>query len=307
MTAQMGDGVRAFAGSAQLAAELAGLAERVRASVVVVRGTRGGAGSGVVWRAPGLIVTNHHVAPRERAEVELAGGARVPARVIARAEGLDLAALTVEGDLTAHGAAAATVGDSTRLRPGELVVAVGNPLGERSAVALGVVGAAVGGAGVGTSRESIRVAITLRPGNSGGALADARGRVVGIPHIVVGGGMALAVPSHVVARFLRDVPGGRAYVGLSGRLVDLPPALVARYSLRSAAALLVLAVAPGGPADRAGVLLGDVLVAGGAGDAADALALLEGAIGGTLVRLPVLRGAELRCIAVRIEVLPRAA
>jgi serine protease Do len=195
----------------RLSEELALLAGRVARSVVAVRDARFGAGSGVVWDRQGLVVTNSHVVPGEHAEVVLADGARLPARVAARAPHLDLAALQVDGAWPSTGWAPATIGDSSRLRAGELVLAVGNPLGERNAVTLGVVSGRGSASLLGAPGEVLQVAISLRPGNSGGALADARGRVVGIPHRVTGRGLAVAVPSHVVERFLhggpRDRPG----------------------------------------------------------------------------------------------------
>ena len=101
--------------------------------MVLVRGSMGSSGSGVIWDQPGLVITNHHVVPGALAELTVAGGRRVRARVVRRAPALDLAALEVEGSL----ANAARVGDSDRLRVGDLVVAVGNPMGERNAPSLG--------------------------------------------------------------------------------------------------------------------------------------------------------------------------
>lgn len=189
--------------SRDISDELAALAARVSASVVGVRGSQSGAGSGVVWDASGLIVTNAHVVPGDWAEVELVNGARLKARVTARSRELDLAALQLEPPIPADGLVPASIGDSGRLNVGELVVAVGNPLGERNAITLGMVGGTGSPGWSNGPRDVLRLAITLRPGNSGGALADVYGQIVGIPHMVVGSGLALAVPSRVVSRFLR--------------------------------------------------------------------------------------------------------
>jgi serine protease Do len=196
----------ALARAGRLSEELALLAERVARSVVAVRNARFGAGSGVVWDREGLVVTNSHVVTGEHAELVLADGTRLPARVAARAPRLDLAALRVDGAWPATGWAPAAIGDSTRLRVGELVVAVGNPLGERNAVTLGVVSGKGTASPLGAPSDVLQVASSLRPGNSGGALADTRGQVVGIPCMVTGRGVAVAVPSHVVERFLLDGP-----------------------------------------------------------------------------------------------------
>jgi serine protease Do len=186
-----GAGSTANAGRAvAVSAALAELTAEVARSVVVVRGGPGSSGSGVVWDQPRVVITNHHVVPGPQAQVVLPDGRRLPARVTRRAPALDLVALELDTDLPG----AARVGDSDRLRPGDLVLAVGNPMAERNASTLGIVGA--------LPAEHLQVAIDLRPGNSGGALANARGEVVGIPHMVTGAGLALAVPSATVARFL---------------------------------------------------------------------------------------------------------
>jgi serine protease Do len=185
-----------------LSAAFGELAREVSRSVVVVRGGPGSSGSGVVWDRPGLVITNHHVVPGPTAQVILPDGTRYAARVSRRAPDLDLVALDVASD-AALLEAMAQVGDSTRLRAGDLVLAVGNPMAERNAATLGMVSA--------PASHLLRVAINLRPGNSGGGLANARAEIVGIPNMVVGRGLALAVPTHVVQRFLLgdDMPPDR--------------------------------------------------------------------------------------------------
>jgi serine protease Do len=185
-----------LSGAAQISDALGELAADVAQSVVLVRGSMGSAGSGVVWDRPGLVITNHHVVPGPSAYLSLSDGRRVNARVVRRAAALDLAALHVEDDVSAL---ASRVGDSDALRVGDVVVAVGNPMGERNAPSLGILASA--------AHDVLRLAITLRPGNSGGALVNARGEVVGIPHMVTGSGLALAVSSRTVARFLNGATG----------------------------------------------------------------------------------------------------
>jgi serine protease Do len=141
------------------------------------------------------VLTNHHVVPGAVAELTIAGGRRLRARVVRRAPALDLAALEVEGTL----AESARIGDSDQLRVGDLLVAVGNPMGERNAPSLGILASA--------ADDVLRLSITLRPGNSGGALVNARGEVVGIPHMVTGSGLALAVSSRSVRQFLNGATG----------------------------------------------------------------------------------------------------
>jgi serine protease Do len=183
---------------------LAELTREVARSVVLVRGSRASAGSGVVWDQPGLVLTNHHVVPGPTAQLTLVDGRRVNARVVRRAPALDLAALSVEDASLAE--FAARVGSSDDLRIGDLVVAVGNPMGERNAPSLGILAS--------SPNDVLRLSITLRPGNSGGALVNASGEIVGIPHMVTGRGLALAVSTRTVRKFLSGASGESEADGL---------------------------------------------------------------------------------------------
>ncbi|MBV9327337.1 MAG: trypsin-like peptidase domain-containing protein [Chloroflexi bacterium] len=189
--------------AAQISDALGQLTREVTRGVVLVRGSRGSAGSGVVWDTPGLVLTNHHVVPGSSAQLTLSDGRRISARVVRRAPTLDLAALAVDDDVRTL---AARVGDSDALRVGDLVVAVGNPMGERNAPSLGILASAPG--------DVLRLAVTLRPGNSGGALVNAAGEIVGIPHMVTGNGLALAVSTRTVRRFLAGSSGETESEGL---------------------------------------------------------------------------------------------
>jgi serine protease Do len=261
--------------------------ERVRPSVVEIR-TRGGNGAGTIWRADGTIVTSNHVVPWDQAEVRLADGRTRHGTVRARDPYNDLAILSLDGhaagstgreaslDTADHGITAATIGDARRLRPGELVLAIGHPFGLRGAVTIGIVHtplisvAAWGGPRAG--RELVLADVLLGPGNSGGPLVDARGRVVGI-NAMVHGDLALAVPSHRVEALL-GMERLQPRLGIEVREVALPPlqaAAAATLGLaheenRTGAAgvrrgFVILEVEPGSAAERAGLLAGDVLVA----------------------------------------------
>ena len=188
--------VEVLSPAAQISDAIGELAGEIARSVVLVRGSMGSSGSGVIWDQPGLVVTNHHVVPGPSAQLTISDGRRVSARVIRRAPALDLAVLQVQDDLTKL---ASQVGDSDALRVGDVLLAVGNPMGERNAPSLGIVASA--------AHDVLRLAITLRPGNSGGALVNARGEVVGIPHMVTGTGLALAMASSTVRRFLNGATG----------------------------------------------------------------------------------------------------
>lgn len=181
---------------------LSALAGRLREITVQVHGEPAGVGSGVLWSHDGLIVTNAHVV-RGRVSVVRAGGRAVPALLLARDPEHDLAALAID----AHGLAAAEIGDSDGLRVGQLVVAAGNPLGLAGAVTAGLIHAIAPRRPAGP--RLIQADLRLAPGNSGGPLADAHGRVIGI-NAMIAGGLALAVPSSLVARFLGSLRGPRA-------------------------------------------------------------------------------------------------
>jgi serine protease Do len=184
---------------------LAEVAERVSQVTVHVRTGSRSAGAGVMWLRSGLVVTNAHVATGNDAEVVLPDGRVVRARLLARDPRRDLAALALPRE---EHAAALRI-DARGLRPGELVIAVGHPLGVAYATALGIVHRAPG-SGRGPAGW-LQADIRLAPGNSGGPLADASGRIVGINAMIVGG-LGLAVPTHIVERFVQDAE--RARVGV---------------------------------------------------------------------------------------------
>ena len=190
--------------------QLSDLVETVLPSLVTVHaggGRGGGAGAGTIWHSDGLVMTNAHVVQRGPVEVVLRDGRRFPARVIAQDERLDVAALSID----AKGLPTIPLGESTALRPGQIVMATGHPWGVEGAVATGVVIGA--GEHVGTGRdhrELVAISLNLRPGNSGGPLTDAQGRLVGINAMVTGPEVGLAVPVHVVKRFLKKALGTKA-------------------------------------------------------------------------------------------------
>lgn len=225
------------------------VAERLRRSTVQVfsKGHQGG-GSGVVWDATGVVLTNAHVARSDEARVELWDGRKLDGRVISRDPRRDLAVLRVPRG----GLEAAAHGDSDRLRPGELVIAVGSPLGFAGALSTGVVHSI--GVLPGMGRQSwIRADVQLAPGNSGGPLANAEGRVIGINTAIVNG-LGVAVPSNAAVRFVGRGP--RPSLGVVLRPV--------RHGL------MLLEVHPDGPAAAASLGPGDVLL-GSFDDLSDAL------------------------------------
>ena len=173
------------------------VASRLAPSVVEVR-AGSGVGAGTIWRADGLIVTNDHVVPHERAEIRLADGRATLGHVVARDLRNDLAVVSI-----GLGGLLAAEARTTPVRPGELVLAIGHPFGVRYAVALGIVSAAHAVI-EGLERPLIRADVAIGPGNSGGPLLDAAGRVIGI-NAMIGGGLALAVPSRLAEGLVRAV------------------------------------------------------------------------------------------------------
>jgi serine protease Do len=234
------------------------IAERLRRSTVqvFVKRERGG-GSGVVWSAGGEILTNAHVARSDNMHVELWDGRRFEARVASRDPRRDLALLRI----AASGLEPAAPGDSSAVRPGELAIAIGNPLGFAGALSTGVIHAA--------GPRWIQAGVRLAPGNSGGPLANARGEVIGINTAVVNG-LGLAVPSNVAVQFVAR--GRRPSLGVTLRPVE--------------PGLLILEIDPSGAAAAASLRQGDILL-GSFDQLQDALDS-----GAEAVRLEFLRGSN---------------
>ena len=188
-----------------LTAQTQDLIETLRRSVVLVRGGDGH-GAGVVWDRQGLIVTNDHVARGDRAEVELSDGRRLAARTLARDRENDLALLRVSAQIRPISARTCRrlPGDSQALQVGETDSRRRPSLGRAAKRPRWASSAAAGpGTWLGrTRREMLQADVALAPGNSGGPLADAQGRVVGIASMVMSPGIALAVPTHVAQQFV---------------------------------------------------------------------------------------------------------
>jgi serine protease Do len=221
--------------------------EKLRRSTVQVRNGRSSSGSGVIWDSAGAIVTNAHVVRSGDITIELWDGRAIPARLDRRDEWRDLAILRVEADRLDP----AAFGDSSRVRAGELVIAVGNPMGFTGALSTGVIHGVGPVPGMG-GQPFIQTTVRLAPGNSGGPLADAAGNVIGINAAIVSGGLGLAVPVNAVRRLM--TAGPPAELGVAVRPVRIP-------GQNGGIALLVLNVAEGSAADYVSLRQGDLLVA----------------------------------------------
>ena len=253
---------------------VSGVAERLAPSVASLRVQRQtrrgrvqtGAGSGVVVTRDGFILTSAHVVAGRGAtgSARFTDGRELRFTVAGRDPLSDLAVVRADdGDLSA-----AELGDAEELRVGQLVVAIGNPNGFEGSVTAGVVSAlgralpTPAGRGVRVIDNVIQTDAALNPGNSGGALADGRGRVVGINTAVAGVGLGLAVPisattRRIIAALIGDGRVRRAYLGIAGGPRPLPPR--ARASTGAERGVEVVEIVPDSPADLAGLRVGDVI------------------------------------------------
>jgi S1-C subfamily serine protease len=246
---------------------VSGVAARLTPKVASLRvprrgGTGEGLGSGVVFTGDGFLLTNAHVVGRANTgTASFADGTSAPFRVVGGDPLSDLAVLRVNGDTPEP----AELGEADRLVVGQLVVAVGNPLGLAGSVTAGVV-SALGRSLPARGRvieDVIQTDAALNPGNSGGALADADARVVGINTAVAGVGLGMAVPVNgttrrIISALMADGRVRRAYLGLA--MVPGPVPAAWRERLGRNTGLLIAQVLSGGPAERAGLRAGDLLL-----------------------------------------------
>jgi S1-C subfamily serine protease len=264
--------------------------------------SRGGTGSGVIVAPDGLILTNSHVAgTASRIEVTTADGQDLHARLVGDDPDTDLALIRVDEAVTLP---AAALGDSKRLKRGQLVIAIGNPLGFESTVTTGVVSA------LGRSLRSrsgrliddvIQTDAALNPGNSGGPLVSSHGEVVGINTAVIMGaqGICFAVAantaSFVLGELVRHGRVRRAFIGIAAQATAIPPLRRRAAGLAQDRAVMIATVEPDSAAAQAGLKPGDIIVALDGATIAGADDLVRALTGGSIgrgVAFDVLRGTE---------------
>jgi S1-C subfamily serine protease len=245
--------------------------ELVSPSVVTIerggKAERGGHGSGFVFTPDGLILTNSHVVQgASNLHVVLADGRRMHASLIGEDPDTDLAVIRV----LASDLPALKLGDSRAIRVGQLVIAIGNPLGFDATVTAGVVSARGRSLRSRSGRlmdDIIQTDAALNPGNSGGPLVNSRGEVIGVNTAIISGaqGLCFAIAANtvqfVVGRLIRDGRIRRSYVGVGGQNAPVARQFVRFYHLPASSGILVASVEPNSPAARSGLQEGDVIVA----------------------------------------------
>jgi S1-C subfamily serine protease len=271
---------------------------------------RGGTGSGVIFAPDGYLITNSHVVSgAAELTASLTDGRSLPARLVGDDPATDLAVLR----LAASGLPHATFGSSSRLRVGQLAIAIGNPLGFQASVTAGIVSA------LGRTLRSpngrliesvVQTDAPLNPGNSGGALVDGEGRLVGINTAMVGQaqGLCFAIGvdtvTDVTARLMRDGRVRRSRLGIAGQTTPLDARLSRRLRREAGTAVLVSETAPSGVAAASGVLAGDVILefAGAPVFTVDDLhRLLTAEIADREIELKVIRGGRIETLTLRPE------
>jgi len=250
--------------------------ERVEPSVVAIniarkdvtfQGELEGSGSGVIIAPDGFILTNNHVVENvSKVEVRLTDGRVIPAQVLGADPSTDLAVVRAMAD----GLPVAELGDSSELRVGQLVIAIGNPLGFQGTVSTGVIsalGRSLKGRDGRLIEDVIQTDAALNPGNSGGPLVDTRGRVIGIntAMIFMAHGISFAIPVNtakwVVGELVTHGRVRRAYFGISAQVVPVTRYQQDQLGLKAPMVVQVVSVDKDGPAFAAGVREGDILIA----------------------------------------------
>ncbi|MBX2805583.1 MAG: trypsin-like peptidase domain-containing protein [Hyphomicrobiales bacterium] len=268
----------------------------------------GGIGSGVIISPDGLILTNSHVVQGAKsARIALSDGRVIDSRLVGEDTHSDLALLRAVDVIALP---FASLGDSKALKRGQLVVAIGNPLGFESTVTAGVVSALGRSLRASTGRlidDVVQTDAALNPGNSGGPLVSSRGEVIGINTAMIAGaqGICFAVASntasHVVSEIIRHGRVRRAYIGVGASTIPLHRRVILAHGLSQSQGVAVSDVSQGSPAELAGLKVGDIIInleSEIVGGADDFIRLMSGDRIGASTSITVLSGTEMRTLTV---------
>lgn len=270
-------------------------------------------GSGVIVSENGYILTNHHVVEAaDEVEVALVDGRKAKAKIIGSDPETDLAVLKVE----LENLPAITFGQSEQVRIGDIVLAVGNPFGVGQSVTMGIVGAlSRSQVGINTFEDFIQTDAAINPGNSGGALTDTSGNLIGINTAIysrTGGslGIGFAIPTHVARQIMEQIIQSgeviRGWLGVS--MQDMTQELAESFNLDDSKGALIASVLKEGPADKAGIRPGDILVAvegKPVKNSADMLNLVAALPPGKPVTVTIIRSKQEKSIQVVVGTRPK--
>ncbi len=238
-------------------AELTRMFTTVQPGIVQVHTEGRGAGTGIIWNEDGHIITNNHVVAKDNAKVQvfLSDGRTLDAKVLHRNPRLDLALLKATGENLKP----LNAGDSTKLRVGEWVFAVGHPWGQRWVVTAGIVSSQrTAKIADDVTTQYIQSDVLLAPGNSGGPLLDTDGNVVGINAMIFGGDLSVAIPSNVVTTWLAGLTKRTIKLGIAVQTVELSDAMRQSFNTERTSGLLIVGIEETRQASD--ILVGDIVL-----------------------------------------------
>lgn len=289
-----------------LSNELASLAEKVAPSVVAIHGRRHTPSSGVLWQKDLIVTAEHTLRRDEDITITLSKDNAAKAKLVGRDPGTDLALLSVEG----LSAPPVQPGDASKLRVGDVALVIGRSPNSGPNASMGIISAVSGPWRTwrgGELDQYIRLDANVFSGSSGGAVVDNRGNVIGIATSALSRVAGLAIPASTVNRVAEwlltkgSVP--RGYIGVGLQPVPVPESFQKNLSIKNSAGLMVLSVEPNGPADKSGILIGDILldIEGKSTDDIDNLqSLLVGEKVGKPVKAKIIRGGAVKEISITV-------
>jgi S1-C subfamily serine protease len=268
---------------------LAAAVERASGALVSIYARQRIPSSGVLWRDGVVVAADHTIKQEEEITVLLPDGRKVPATLAGRDPGADLAVLKLDS----AGVAPAVIGDTASLKVGHLTLAVGRVSEDGPSASLGVV-SAVGGPWRtwrgGTLDRFVRLDLSIYDGFSGGPLVDLQGRIVGINTSGLSRGGALTIPTETVHRVVEELLTrghvARGYMGVGMQPVQLPESLQQKLNLTNQYGVIVLSIEPDGPAEKGGLMVGDILIAIGGKETTDTEDV-QGALGAAAIGDPL--------------------